>query len=95
MLQLLANQMIHILLPSENDRSYSEHVPHTYTLTNNNKHQCWKDPILAAVSIKYMLYIVNDLNGLDAYILCTVHEQDLVVVRYKRINYMSTIQHVV
>ena len=29
MLQLLANQMLHVLLPSQNDSNYSEHVLHT------------------------------------------------------------------
>ena len=29
-------------------------------------------------------YTVHDLNGLDAYTLYTVHEQDLVVVRHER-----------
>ena len=35
--------------------------------------------------------MVNDLNGLDTYTLCTVHEQDSVVARHKRTNYMHTI----
>ena len=37
------------------------------------------------------MIVVHDFNGLDAYILCTVHEQDLVVVRHERINYMRAI----
>ena len=40
-------------------------------------------------------YIVNDdqlyLNGLDVYTLCTVHEQDLLVVRNERTNYTCAI----
>ena len=43
-------------------------------LTTNNKHQHW-DSILAAVSVLNM-YVVHDLNSLDAYTLCMVHEQD-------------------
>ena len=34
------------------------------------------------------MHAVHDLNGLDAYTLCTVHEQDSVVVRNERNNYM-------
>ena len=37
----------------------------------------------AAVAV-LNLHAVHDLNGLDAYTLRTVHEQDLVVVRHKR-----------
>ena len=36
-------------------------------------------------------YNVHDLNGLDAYTLCTVHEQESVMARHKRANYMHTI----
>ena len=45
-----------------------------------------------AVSILNM-YVVHDLNGLDTYTLCTVHEQDSVVVRHKRTNYTHAIAH--
>ena len=44
------------------------------------------DPIHAAVSI-LNTYVVLDLNGLDAYTLCTLHEQDSVVARHEKINY--------
>ena len=37
------------------------------------------------------MYIVHNLNGLDAYTLCTVDEQDSVVARHKRTNYMQAI----
>ena len=30
------------------------------------------------------MYAVHDINGLDAYTLYTVHEQDSMVVRHKR-----------
>ena len=57
-----------------------------YTLTTY-KRQRW-DPILAAVSV-LNTYIIHDdqlcLNGLDTYALCTVHEQDSVVAKHKRI----------
>ena len=36
---------------------------------------------------------VHDLNGLDAYTLCTMHEQDSVVARHERTNYMRVIAH--
>ena len=39
-------------------------------------------------------YVVHDLNSLDAYTLHTVHEQDLVVARHKRTNYMCFIARV-
>ena len=39
-----------------------------------------------------MLFMM--MNSLDAYTLCTVHEQDSVVVRPKRTNYMHAIAHV-
>ena len=38
-------------------------------------------------------YIVHDLKGLDAYTLCAVHEQELVMARHKRANYMHAIAH--
>ena len=60
-----------------------------YTLTIDNKHQCW-DSILAAVSV-LNTYVVHDLSSLDAYTLCTVHEQDVVVVKYERTSYMHGI----
>ena len=60
-----------------------------YTLTTNNKHQHW-DPIIAAVSVLNM-YVVHYLNGLDAFTLCTVHEQDSVVARHERTNYTHAI----
>ena len=56
-----------------------------YTLTTNNKRQHW-DPIIAAVYVLNM-YSVHDLNNLDAYTLCPVHEQDSVVARHKRVKY--------
>ena len=48
--------------------------------------------MLTAVPILNM-YVVHDLNGLDACTLCTPHEQDLVVARHERINYMHAIAH--
>ena len=61
----------------------------TYTLTTNNKRQHW-DPIFATVSA-LNTYVLNDLNNLDAYTLCTVHEQDSMVVRHGTSNYMHAI----
>ena len=46
--------------------------------------------ILTAVSVLNM-YIVHDLNGLDANTSCTVHEQDSVVARHEKRNYMHAI----
>ena len=40
-------------------------------------------PNFSAVCILNM-YAVHDLNGLDAYILYTVHEQDSMVMRHKK-----------
>ena len=62
-----------------------------YTLTIYNKCQhC--DPILAVVSV-LNTYIAHEdqlyLNGFD--ILCTVHEQDSVVVRLERTSYLCAI----
>ena len=37
------------------------------------------------------MYAVHDLNGLDVYISRTMHEQDFVVARHKRTNYMRAI----
>ena len=48
-------------------------------LTINNKHQRWY-LIFASVSILNM-YVVHDLNSLNAYTSCTVHEQDSIVPR--------------
>ena len=53
-----------------------------YTLTTNNKHQCW-DLILAAVAL-LNTHVVHDLNCLDASTSCTVHEQDSVGARHER-----------
>ena len=53
------------------------------TLTTYNERQHW-DPIPAAVSV------LNTYH-LDAYTLCAVHEQDSVVARHKRTNYMHAI----
>ena len=50
-----------------------------YTLTTNNKRQHW-DLILTAVSVSNM-YIVHDMNDLDTYPSCAVHERDSVVAR--------------
>ena len=36
-------------------------------------------------------YVLHDLNGLDAYSLSSVHEQDSVVVRYRSKNDMCAI----
>ena len=40
----------------------------------------------AALSVLNM-YVVHDLNGLDACTLYTVHEEDLELVRHERTNY--------
>ena len=61
-----------------------------YTFITYNKCQCW-DLTLSAVSVLITYVIYDDqlyLKGLDAYTLCTVHEQDLVVARHKRTNYI-------
>ena len=60
-----------------------------YTLITNNKHQHW-DLIFAAVYILNTC-VVHDLNGLDAYTLCTVHEHDSMVARHKKKNYTCAI----
>ena len=57
-----------------------------YTLTTNNKYQHWYT-LFAAVSI-LNVYVVHDLNGLDA---CTVHEQDSIVESNERRNYVHTL----
>ena len=44
-----------------------------------------------AVVIVLNTYVVHDSNSLNAYTLCTVHEQDSVVVRHKRTNYTCSI----
>ena len=53
----------------------------THTLSTNNKCQRW-DPILCCCCTVLNTYVVHDFNGLDAYTLRTVHEQDSVVVRH-------------
>ena len=62
---------------------------YTHTLTIINASSYWY-PIFAAVSILIM-YVVHDLNSLDAYTSCTVHEQDSVVARHERTNYICGI----
>ena len=64
-----------------------------YTLTTNNKCQRM-NLILAAVSVLNM-YAVRDLNSLDAYTLCTVHEQDSVVARNERTKYTHAIARMI
>ena len=39
-------------------------------------------------------YTVHDWNGLDAYTLHTVHEQDSVVARHERTNYTRATAHI-
>ena len=65
---------------------------------------CTHSPLLisASTGTRYFatmavlnMYVVHDLNSLDAYTLHTVHEQDFVVARHKRKNYMHAIAHVV
>ena len=67
-----------------------------YTLTTYNIHQGW-DPILAAMSV-LITYIFHYnqlyLKGLDTYTSCTVHEQDSVITKHERTNYMYAIVHV-
>ena len=41
------------------------------------------------------MYIVHDLNNLDAYTLCPVHEQDSVLARHERVNYTHAIACVI
>ena len=57
----------------------------------NEKCQLW-DLILAAVSVLNM-YIVHDLNGLNACTLWIVHKQCSVTERHKRSSNMLTIAH--
>ena len=85
MLLLLVNQMLHVLLPPYNSRNYFEHMLYVHTLY----WQHW-DPILAAVSISNM-YVLHDLNNSDPYTSCSMYEQDSVVARHERTNYMCTI----
>ena len=54
-----------------------------------NKCQYW-DPILTAVSVLNM-YVDDDLNSLDTYTWCIVHEHDSVVVKNERTNYICGI----
>ena len=91
--QLIANQILHVLLLSKNDGNYSEHMHAMYTLTTNIQCKRW-DSILAAVSISNM-YVVHNLNCLDTYTSCTVHVEDSVVVRHKRTNYMCYYSHAI
>ena len=46
--------------------------------------------MLAAVSI-LNTYAVNDLNSLNPYTSCTVHEQNSGMARHERTNYMCDI----
>ena len=62
-----------------------------YILTTDNKCQHW-DTIFAAVSA-LNTYIVHDLNGLDAYTLFTVHEQDSMVIGHERTTYTHATAH--
>ena len=52
------NAAVHLLLLSQNNRNYSEHVLDTLSLFTYNKCQHW-GPILSVVSILNM-YIVHD-----------------------------------
>ena len=63
-----------------------------YMLTTKNKYQHW-DLILSALSV-LNTYVVHDLNGLDAYTLCAMHEQESVVARHERTNYTYAIVRV-
>ena len=71
MLQLLVNQILDMLLLFWNDKKLFW-IHAIYTLTTDNKHEHWV-PILTAVSV-LNTYSVHDLNGLDTYNSCTVHE---------------------
>ena len=65
----------------------------TYTLTANNKYQCW-DPTHADVLVLNAYIVYDDqlyLNNLNACTSCTVHQQDSVVVRHKSTNYIHVI----
>ena len=55
-----------------------------YTLININEHQCWY--LTFAVVFIFNLYVVHDLNCLEAYNSHTVDEQDSVVARNSRSN---------
>ena len=61
---------------------------HLLIISTSAESQCF-----AAVAILNM-YIDHDLNGLDAYTLHTVHEQDLTVVRHEGTNYTIANVHV-
>ena len=41
------------------------------------------------------IYALHDLNGLDAYSSCSVYEQDSVVAKHKKENYVHAIAYVV
>ena len=54
--------------------------------------ECVCSIVFAAVSaLNIYMCTVQDLNGLDAYTSCTVHEQDSVVARHERTNYTHAI----
>ena len=88
MLQLLANQMLYMLLYGniviETILSMCYiHITHLLLIISAST----GTNILAAVFVlNIATYFFHDLNGLDGYTLCTVHEQDSVVVRHERIN---------
>ena len=89
MLQLLANQMLYMYATTTlNDRNYSEHVLHTHS------------PLITSINTGTQYFmsvavintsVVHDLNNLDAYTLCIEYEQDSVVTRHERTNYMHAI----
>ena len=74
-----------------NDRKYSEHLLHTHSLLIISVNTRTRYLLL------YLLnkYVVNDLNGLVPYTLCTVLEYGSVVVRHKKTNYTHAIAYVI
>ena len=63
---------------------YSEHMLCTHSpLIIRASTETQYFAAMAALNV----YVVHDLNSLDTYTLCTVHEQDSVVARHERKNY--------
>ena len=50
------------------------------------KHQLWTRYFVAMAILN--MYAVHNSNGLDAYTLYTVHEQDSVVARHEKTHYV-------
>ena len=94
---LLIQSSVDILLDSRNPATaktkccmcyYCPKIIETFWAHTVYTYKCQRwDPILAALPV-LNTYIIHDdqlfLNGLDTYVLCTVHEQDSVVAKHKR-----------